>query len=178
MANTTPLVVPTDPKELEKILQRARNGDEKALPVVRQILQSPEAVDRLGGDLALQAEASLINSVARENLSWREALYRKVELLREELEGPDATPLERLLVERVVACWLQLHHSDIWLAQQEGKLSITQADYHQRTRDRAHKRYLSAIKALALVRKLALPVLQVNIARKQVNVATPATVQA
>jgi hypothetical protein len=37
--------------------------------------------------------------------------------------------------------------------------------------DRAHRRYLSAIKALALVRRLAVPVLQVNIARKQVNVA-------
>jgi hypothetical protein len=37
--------------------------------------------------------------------------------------------------------------------------------------DRAHKRYLSAIKTLATVRKLALPVLQVNIAKKQVNVA-------
>ncbi len=41
----------------------------------------------------------------------------------------------------------------------------------QRCTVRAHKRYLSAIKTLALVRKLAVPVLQVNIARKQVNVA-------
>jgi len=37
--------------------------------------------------------------------------------------------------------------------------------------DHAHRRYLSALKTLALVRKLAVPVLQVNIARKQVNVA-------
>ena len=35
----------------------------------------------------------------------------------------------------------------------------------------AQKRYLAAIKGLAEVRKLALPALQVNIARKQVNVA-------
>src|SRR5262249_53345289 len=35
------------------------------------------------------------------------------------------------------------------------------------------KRYLAAIKTLALVRKLVIPVLQVNIARKQVNVAGP-----
>jgi hypothetical protein len=40
--------------------------------------------------------------------------------------------------------------------------------------DRAHKRYLSALKALAQVRKLALPVLQVNIADKQLNVANVA----
>jgi hypothetical protein len=64
------------------------------------------------------------------------------------------------------------------LAQNAGKLTLAQADYRQRTRDRAHRRYLSAIRTLALVRKLAAPVLQVNIAKRQVNVATPAAVQA
>ena len=39
----------------------------------------------------------------------------------------------------------------------------------------AHKRYLSAIKALALVRKLAVPAFQINLARKQVNVFSPST---
>jgi hypothetical protein len=39
--------------------------------------------------------------------------------------------------------------------------------------DRAHKRYLSAIKTLATVRKLAVPVLQINVAKQQVNVAGP-----
>jgi hypothetical protein len=57
------------------------------------------------------------------------------------------------------------------LAQQVGKLSLVQGEYHQRTRGRAHRRYLSAIRTLALVRNLPLPVLQVNVARKQVNVA-------
>jgi hypothetical protein len=37
--------------------------------------------------------------------------------------------------------------------------------------DRAHRRYLSALKTLALVRKLAVPVLQPNFAEKQVNAA-------
>jgi hypothetical protein len=35
------------------------------------------------------------------------------------------------------------------------------------------KALLAAIKTLAVVRKLAVPVLQVNIAKKQVNVAGP-----
>ena len=68
---------------------------------------------------------------------------------------------------------MQLHEADIRLAQNEEKLTLAQGEYHQRSRDRAHKRYLSAIKTLALVRKLALPVLQVNIAKRQVNVAGP-----
>jgi hypothetical protein len=49
-------------------------------------------------------------------------------------------------------------------------MSLELGAYYQRSIDRAHKRYLSSVKALALVRKLALPVLQVNIARRQVNV--------
>jgi hypothetical protein len=134
-------LVPTDPKELKKLLQRARNGDEKTLPAVREIFRDPAAVERLGGNLAWQAEYSLVRAALGEDLVAREALTRKLELLRAELNGPASTPLERLLVDRVVACWLQLHHADIVLAQREGKLTLAQGEYHQRTRDRAHKRY-------------------------------------
>ena len=42
--------------------------------------------------------------------------------------------------------------------------------------DAANRRYLAALKALALVRKLALPALQIKLARKQVNVMGPAIV--
>jgi hypothetical protein len=156
-------MVPADPKELEAVLRRARSGDATALPAVRRMLDDPDAVDRLGGNLASQAEHALIRSTMDDNLSAREATHRKLALLRAELAGPAPPPLERLLVERVVACWLQLHVSDIHLAQQSGSLTMAQAEYHSRNRDRAHNRYLSAIKTLALVRRLARPVLQVNI---------------
>src|SRR5262249_18691992 len=96
--------------------------------------------------------------------------------MRAELLGSDPTPVERLLVERVVACWLQVQDAEVRFAQAQGNLSIKQADYYQRRMDGANKRYLAALKALALVRKLALPVLQITVAGKQVNVAAPAAV--
>ena len=46
----------------------------------------------------------------------------------------------------------------------------------QRRIDHAYRRYLSALRALAQVRKLTLPVVQINIAKKQVNIAAPAAV--
>ncbi len=49
-------------------------------------------------------------------------------------------------------------------------MSIALADHYQKCIDRAHRRYLSALKALAEVRKLNVTV-QLNIARRQVNVA-------
>ena len=162
---------PTDPNELKKILHRASEGDESVLPAVREMLKDAGTVERLGGNLARQAEQALIRGAVCANLFFQEALIRKLDLLRAELTGPAPTPLERLLAERVAACWLQLHLADSILAQQEGKLTLAQGEYHQRSRDRAHKRYLTSIKTLALIRKLAVPVLQVNIARKQVNVA-------
>src|SRR5262249_40582292 len=157
-------------EEVRKLLKRARGGDASTLPVLRRMLQDPEAVDLFGGDLAFQAEQSLIGAAAGEDLAFKEALTRKLALLRAELAGPNPTPVERLLVERIVACWLQVQDADVRYAQAKN-LSLDWGDYYQRRMDRAHKRYLAAIKTLALVRKLAVPVLQVNIARKQVNVA-------
>ncbi len=111
--------------------------------------------------------------MSEQDIGFQEAVRRKLELLRADLLGPDPTPVERLLVERVAACWLQVQDAELRYAQGQGSLSIRQADYHQRRMDAANRRYLAALKALAVVRKLAVPVLQVNVARRQVNVVAP-----
>ncbi len=45
---------------------------------------------------------------------------------------------------------------------QAGDCSIKQAEFHLKRQDHANKRFLAAIKTLAVVRKLALPALQVT----------------
>jgi hypothetical protein len=169
-ALTTNEALPTNPGEVLKVIQRAEGGDAKTLPALRQLLQEPAIVDLCGGDLARPIERFLIDRAAGKNLAFKEAPTRKLELMRNELTGPAPTPLERLLVERIVTCWLHLYDTQLGFVQNR-ELTITQADYQQRAIDRCQRRYLAAIKALAQVRKLAVPVLQVNIARKQVNVA-------
>jgi hypothetical protein len=166
--------LPPKPDDIRALIDRARKGDESTLPALRILLQNTTHVENLGGNLAVQTEITLIDAAAGKNLLFTEALARKLKNLRAELAGPSPTPVERLLVERIVTCWLQLQDADIRYAQAKD-LSITQADYHQRRIDRAHKRFLSAVKSLATVRRLAVPVLigQVNIAQKQVNNVTP-----
>ncbi len=174
MSNTTKsteVVIPTEPDDLRKLLKRAGNGDESTLPVLRELLKNPQVVDAFGGNLAIQAEHALIRAAGGKDLAFKEALTRKQALLRAEIAGTNPTPVERLLVERVVACWLQVQDADVRYAQNQSDCTFAQGEYYQRRQDRAHKRYLAAIRTLALVRKLALPVLQVNIARKQTNVA-------
>lgn len=144
----------------------------KTLPALREVLRDADAVAIFGGNMAENLCNDLVRKAAGDNLAFREALFRKLELLRAELAGPTPSPVERLLAERVTTCWLWLHDLEIRFVQAKN-LSISQAEYHQQAIDRAHRRYLVAIRTLALVRKLALPVLQVNIAKKQVNMAGP-----
>jgi hypothetical protein len=157
-------------EEIGALVKRARKGDRTALPGLREVLCRPGFVDLLGGNLAQQAERSFIEAAAGNNLLFKETLTRKLEELRAELAGPNPTPVEKLLVERVVACWLQVQDADMRYAQAKD-LSLRWLEYYQHRMDRAHARFLAAVKALAAVRRLAVPVLQVNIARKQVNVA-------
>jgi hypothetical protein len=172
VSKTTPpaLAAQNRHDELLALTDRAQKGDKSALPALREFLKEPALVDALGGDLAKQAQLTLINKFSGQNLLFRESLTCKLDLLRDELAGTSPTPLERLLVERIVACWLHLHHLETIYAGKES-MSLELGSYYQRSISSAQKRYLAAIKTLALVRKLAVPVLQVNIAKKQLNVA-------
>jgi hypothetical protein len=102
----------------------------------------------------------------------KEAFRRKLIEVREELAGPNPSPLESLLAERAAICWLTVNYYEILFAQST-RLASRDAEHHQRRIDAAHRRFLSAAKTLATVRKLALPAIQVNIAEKQVNVVNP-----
>lgn len=149
---------PTKGDDLDSLVQRAEQGDTTALPALRVILKNPQAVELLGGNLARQAQLTLIKKFSGKNLLLKESLTRKLDLLRAELAETHQGPVERLLVERVVACWLHLSQLEYLYGQQD---STTQdvGVYFQRCLSAAQKRYLSALKTLALVRKLALPAL-------------------
>jgi hypothetical protein len=154
---------------------RLAKGDESAAPEFRKFLKGdPEYVDTFG-NMARDAERALIKKATGENLVIREIYAAKLAALRAELAGPQPNAIERLLVERVVACWFQVNHADGIAAWTE-QCTLEQGDYHQRRQDRAHKRFLSAVKMLATIRRLALPIrVDVNVAGTvETKNATPA----
>jgi hypothetical protein len=152
-----------------KVIDKATQGDKSTIPVIRNALaKNPKIVDLLGGNVAKLARDSFVDALSGKDLVFKECLLAKLEALRGELSGPNPSAVERLLVERAVACWLQVQDADIRYAQAKGA-SFAQANFDLRRMNGAHKRYLSALKTLAAVRKMALPAVQINIARKQVN---------
>jgi hypothetical protein len=79
--------------------------------------------------------------------------------------------LERLLADRFAAGWLSLAVAEGTYHQAlERGLGQPDDTFHQQRITRAQRRYLAAIKALAQVRKLGVPAVQVNIGDKQINV--------
>lgn len=156
------------------LVKRANEGEGAAIVELRELCEGhPELWAGLG-NLAAQAQGMLIQAIAGPNGVVAEAIGREAAALRRELSAGDMSPLERLLVGRIIACWLHLHYAEARYAQNLGKLTMAQGEYHQRTIERSQRRYLAAIKALAQVRRLQLPAVQVNIAEaggQQINVA-------
>jgi hypothetical protein len=112
----------------------------------------------------------LIRKAVGENVLGEEAIEQQLDKIRSELEGLNPTPIERLLAERASLCWFIVHRYENVYANSSGR-SIAQAEYHQRKIDKAHARFLASLRTLAQVRKLAVPAIQLNIAKNQVNLA-------
>jgi hypothetical protein len=87
-----------------------------------------------------------------------------------ELAGPTTNPTERVLAETAATSWFafRLHEAQYASSVRDG-MTLAQSEHAQRRMDRAHRRFLSTVKTLAAVRRLALPALQINVARQQVN---------
>lgn len=156
-----------DKRKFMALVDRAQDGDEEALPVLRKVLDEAPEVARII-DLARNVERSIIEKMTGDDVFTQEAIPRNLKAMKKEVAGENPSPLERLLAERIAVCWLELQYFQAIYTQNLHNLSITQSDYHQRRIDKAHRRYLSSIKALAQIRKMG-PAVQINIAEKQIN---------
>jgi len=139
--------------EIRELLGRAAGGDQEEMPELRAALDHRPELWRKLGDLAAHVELAWVGEVAGPNPALAEVLTRKVAELKRDLGGPTPSPLERLLIDRVAACWLQIHHADLAAAR---PVDAT-AEGRERLRKRqeaAERRHAGAIEALARVRRL------------------------
>ncbi|QDV34101.1 hypothetical protein [Tautonia plasticadhaerens] len=164
--------LPTTQAEIEALLERAHRGDQSCLPQLRSLLSDPKRgrwfLDHYGDPPAWLFDA-IARGASGKDLAIKESLRLRLGEVRRDLEGPNPTPMERLLAERAALCWAEVNIRQTNYEQSKD-LTLRQAEFHQRRIDAAHRRFLSAIKTLATVRKLALPALRVNLAQNQVNV--------
>src|SRR5262249_19207733 len=103
------------------------------------------------------------------NQGTKESLREDLRGLADELAGPSPSPAERMLADVAATSWFayRLHEARYVNDAMSGEMSLMQSEHAQRRMDRAHRRFLSTVKALATVRRLAVPALQINVAHRQ-----------
>ena len=158
--------------KLRDLSDRAQGGDKEAALNIRKILDgSPDLAWRFIKGPAKMAESALIDEITKdEDLASKELLRHQLESMRVEVAGENPSALERLLAERVVATWLEVQLFAGLYAMGMKNETFSQGEYRQKRLDGAHRRHLSAVKALAQIRKMG-PAVQINIAEKQINTA-------
>lgn len=145
------------PSELGDVICRAGKGDLSALDELRRAYDEHPDLAAQIGDLVEHAMVALLDLIAGNNLTAKEAIRRNADEVKQRLAATAASPLERLLVDRVVICWLAVHQAELDVAAKcNGSGPTTQGDA-QRRLDGASRRYLASIKALAVVQKLLKP---------------------
>ena len=149
-------------KILEDLSKKAEAGDEDARKELKQAVResSPTVIAR-ASDVGRRAQHLLIETAAGGNILTQYALSERLEMKREEIAGENPTPLEVLLTERVVACWMLVELFDALMAGQLWKKTPTEKRvteralrYYLHWQETANKRFLAAVQALARVRKL------------------------
>ena len=105
------------------------------------------------------------------NEKTKETLREDISDVAAKLAGPTPSPIERMLADIAATCWFayRLHEAQYADNVTSEGMSFAQSEHAQRRIDRAHRRFLNTIKTLATVRRLAVPAVQINVARQQVN---------
>jgi hypothetical protein len=149
----------TYPAELKHLLERANAGDETALPELKQAFDRHPELAAWLGDLVRLAHDSILNWAAGSCLGAREAIARQASELRNRLMAEARSELERLLIDRLVICWMEVYAAEVHLAERlaQGAAPSVVTQAVQKVLDRAHQRFLGSVRCLATVQKLARP---------------------
>jgi hypothetical protein len=139
--------------ELNVLIARAKQGDAEVIPQLCEYLDNNPILWTGPGNLALQAQAAWITLIAGQDKHLKQCLARKVNDMKQELSGTSPSPMEKLLVERIVTTWLRVHYCEAHDAQQDEE-SLKWAEYRLKRYRTMADIHNKSIGALTMLRKL------------------------
>lgn len=167
-------VVPVGEETYASIVKRAEQGEKEAKLELQRRVAEGRAWNTPFGNVGALAEWALVNafceSKGKVDVEREACMNHKIKVMKVELLGEDPSPLERILVDRIVLCWMQANLTTVMDVCSDKLNARSAAEYQNKRQERSHRLFLSAVKALAQVRRLQAPSVQVNIAERQVNV--------
>lgn len=162
---------------LTEALAAARNGEPAAQNTLQKLAGEHPGLGavlvREYGDAAARAERRIVQGALSGDKVRQFFTSEWLAEVRASLAEPGDTGLEQMLVSRVALCSLAVNQAecDRAGAWDKGNMSPETADFWDRHVARLDADLLKASRTLAQVRKLRRPVVQLNVAEQQVNVA-------
>lgn len=151
-----PAPPPAELAEIREVVARAKSGDPDAVPRLRELFDRHPLLWRTCGDLAAQAQHSWVALAAGSNLHLNESITRYAAKLRAELSRPSAPEIEALLVERVVATWLEVNYFSAMESNANNQNTpLKVLDHRAKRHAQAGRQHERAVATLALVQRLS-----------------------
>lgn len=149
----------------ERLAERAWKGDPAAL---ESVLLEAQRHHHESVEAALLSYLPLGSGPPYQDVT--EFLAVKLASMRHELAPPGSSPAEKLLAERASLCWLHQELLEYEAARlfASNAIDSRRAEILDRRLQRVQSRFAHALTALARVRRLNVPNVQVNIAENQV----------
>jgi hypothetical protein len=150
-------------RELRILSEKAEAGEKGARRELRMAIRNstPEVVAK-ASDIARKGHKILIGTAAGGDPLMEEALSVRLGLMRAQIAGEDPSPLEALLTDRVVSCWLLVELLEVLTSAQLQRGEHMKAKrvpdsflkFILKWQEGAQRRYLSAIRELTRIRKM------------------------
>ena len=152
MTEPVKVVIPPEAKKFATLVRKTQKDKprQKDIEALRVHLGAHPELWRIAGDIAQHAFVKLVDVVSGDQEALRASLKAGQSAMRKELGFPQASALERLLIDRVILCWLRLHHVDFRYTVALGNsIPLAQANYWESRLSAAQHRFLQACQSLA-----------------------------
>lgn len=171
MAETTAAVTKDDLAELERLVPMLNipNPNPADMAALRRVLARPELARHLG-DITHHTMQAFFESATGSSPAGVEVMRYQFRQIRDELGYKEAPPLDRLLIETVVLCWMRYQDTERrYSTLIRENLTIAQSEWWEHRVTACQRRYLRAVETLARVRRLSVGLVQINVGQQQVN---------
>jgi hypothetical protein len=125
------------------LLEARRAGDETAESQLTDLVDRYPTLTYRLGDVAGLARASWVSMIAGKDIVFRKSIMNRLEHMRSEYPANDS-PVSVLLVERILATWLQLNYFEAKLASVDIK-DLKNLEYLKDLQQKAERQHLEAI---------------------------------
>lgn len=145
-------------------IDKVQNHPKDRAPILelQALLDQHPNLWRATGDLALIAIERLIETYTEKAPSMAESIRQGIGECMRTFGYRDSSPLEQLLIEQILLCWLRLNFAEIhFTALHNEAVGWRHIERSDRLVSSAQRRYLRAIDTLARIRKLNINI-QVN----------------